>query len=157
MRTQTGLARADVIQRMVDTFAGLHRLSPGQIGEATLARAQPRPTRSSRQPSGRRSCPERGRLGLAPFYLEVPVYASHVHAPRRGWRPVLAAALGLAGCGSSPPANITLAAPAATSSTPEKVGDLATERIKWASNKPDCKGDCPRIEIDSVAFPAYPS
>ena len=40
MRTQTGLARADVIQRMVDTFAGLHRLSPGQIGEATLARAQ---------------------------------------------------------------------------------------------------------------------
>ena len=34
-----GLAR-DVIQRMVDTFAGLHRLSPGQIGEATLARAQ---------------------------------------------------------------------------------------------------------------------
>lgn len=40
LRTQTGLARADVIQRMVDTFAGLHRLSPGQIGEATLARAQ---------------------------------------------------------------------------------------------------------------------
>ena len=68
----------------------------------------------------------------------------------------LAAALGLAGCGSSPPANITLAAPAATSSTPEKVGDLATERIKWASNKPDCKGDCPRIEIDSVAFPGIP-
>ena len=68
----------------------------------------------------------------------------------------LAAALGLAGCGSSPPANITLAAPAATSSTPEKVGDLATERIKWASDKPDCKGDCPRIEIDSVAFPGIP-
>ena len=42
------------------------------------------------------------------------------------------------------------------SSTPEKVGDLATERIKWASNKPDCKGDCPRIEIDSVAFPGIP-
>ena len=82
--------------------------------------------------------------------------ASHDHAPRRGWRPVLAAALALAGCGSSPPANITLAAPAATSSTPEKVGDLATERIKWASNKPDCKGDCPRIEIDSVAFPGIP-
>lgn len=40
LRTQTGLARADVIQRMVETFAGLHRLSPGQIGEATLARAQ---------------------------------------------------------------------------------------------------------------------
>ena len=36
------------------------------------------------------------------------------------------------------------------------MGDLATERIKWASNKPDCKGDCPRIEIDSVAFPGIP-
>ena len=32
---------------MVDTFAGLHRLSPGQIGEATLARAQARPTKFS--------------------------------------------------------------------------------------------------------------
>ena len=39
---------------------------------------------------------------------------------------------------------------------PRRKGDLATERIKWASNKPDCKGDCPRIEIDSVAFPGIP-
>ncbi len=68
-----------------------------------------------------------------------------------------AAVLALAGCGSTPPADITLApqsSPAA--STPEKVGDLATERIKWASNKPGCEGDCPRIEIDSVAFPGIP-
>lgn len=69
-----------------------------------------------------------------------------------------AALLALAGCGSSPPANITLESPtaAASTATPEKIGDLATERIKWASNKPDCKGDCPRIEIDSVAFPGIP-
>ena len=65
-----------------------------------------------------------------------------------------AALLALAGCGSAPPANITLASP--SSSTPEKVGDLSTERIKWASNKPGCEGDCPRIEIDSVAFPGIP-
>ncbi len=68
-----------------------------------------------------------------------------------------AAALALAGCGSTPPPAITLATQApATASTPEKVGDLSTERIKWASSKPGCEGDCPRIEIDSVAFPGIP-
>ncbi|GLK93886.1 lipoprotein [Achromobacter xylosoxidans] len=68
-----------------------------------------------------------------------------------------AAVLALAGCGSTPPADITLATPApASASTPEKVGDLSTERIKWASSKPGCEGDCPRIEIDSVAFPGIP-
>ncbi len=69
-----------------------------------------------------------------------------------------AALLALAGCGSSPPANITLDSPASASqtATPEKVGDLSTERIKWSSDKPGCKGDCPRIEIDSVAFPGIP-
>ena len=70
------------------------------------------------------------------------------------------ALLALAGCGSSPPANITLESPAsaaaAASAMPEKVGDLSTERIKWSSDKPGCKGDCPRIEIDSVAFPGIP-
>ncbi|MNK54077.1 hypothetical protein D3C87_730510 [compost metagenome] len=68
-----------------------------------------------------------------------------------------AALLALAGCGSTPPSNITLAAPASqASATPETVGDLSTERIKWASGKPGCEGDCPRIEIDSVAFPGIP-
>ena len=68
-----------------------------------------------------------------------------------------AALLALAGCGSTPPSNITLATPDASSSaTPEKLGDLSTERIKWAANKPGCEGDCPRIEIDSVAFPGIP-
>ncbi len=40
LRTQTGLAREVIIQRMVDTFAGLHRLTPGQLGAATLAQAE---------------------------------------------------------------------------------------------------------------------
>ena len=40
LRTQTGLAREVIIQRMVDTFASLHRLTPGQLGAATLAQAE---------------------------------------------------------------------------------------------------------------------
>ncbi|RAP65569.1 lipoate--protein ligase [Achromobacter sp. HZ01] len=40
LRTQTGLAREAIIDRMVETFAARHRLSPGQVGEATLAQAQ---------------------------------------------------------------------------------------------------------------------
>jgi len=40
LRTQTGLAREAIIDRMVETFAARHRLSTGQVGEATLAQAQ---------------------------------------------------------------------------------------------------------------------
>ncbi|HEY9275307.1 MULTISPECIES: lipoate--protein ligase family protein [Achromobacter] len=40
LRTQTGLSREVIIDRMVETFANLHRLTPGQIGSDTLARAQ---------------------------------------------------------------------------------------------------------------------
>ncbi|KOF52749.1 MULTISPECIES: biotin/lipoate A/B protein ligase family protein [unclassified Achromobacter] len=40
LRTQTGLPRETIIQRMVDTFAGMHRLTPGEIGAGTLAKAQ---------------------------------------------------------------------------------------------------------------------
>ncbi len=40
LRSQTGLSRESIIQSMIDTFAQKHRLSPGQVGEQTLARAQ---------------------------------------------------------------------------------------------------------------------
>ncbi|MCP2513803.1 lipoate--protein ligase family protein [Achromobacter mucicolens] len=40
LRTQTGLAREVIIDRMVETFAALHRLTPGSVGAETLARAQ---------------------------------------------------------------------------------------------------------------------
>lgn len=40
LRTQTGLAREAIIDRMVETFAGLHRLTSGQVGSGTLALAQ---------------------------------------------------------------------------------------------------------------------
>ncbi|MGN6659585.1 MAG: lipoate--protein ligase family protein [Achromobacter mucicolens] len=40
LRTQTGLAREVIIDRMVETIAGRHRLTPGSVGTETLARAQ---------------------------------------------------------------------------------------------------------------------
>lgn len=63
----------------------------------------------------------------------------------------------LAACGSSPTANISLdqnTAPTASEAAP--VGDVQTERIKWSGVKPGCTGECPRIEIDSIAFPGNP-
>ncbi|AZH02515.1 DUF3298 domain-containing protein [Bordetella pertussis] len=65
----------------------------------------------------------------------------------------------LAACGSAPPADITLAgaAPAAAGAEPATIGDVRTERIQWASAKPGCTGECPRVEIDSVSFPGIPA
>ncbi len=78
-------------------------------------------------------------------------------SPASAPRLLLAATLlALAGCGSSPPANITLASPADAAATPRSVGDLDVQRIEWSGAKPGCEGDCPRIEIDSVAFPGIP-
>lgn len=59
----------------------------------------------------------------------------------------------LAACGSSPPADISLAsanAPAADA------GDVKVESVKWTRTKPGCRGECPKIEVDSVAFPGIP-
>ncbi|MFC4276470.1 RsiV family protein [Achromobacter aloeverae] len=61
----------------------------------------------------------------------------------------------LAACGSSPPANISL--PSQQSGATTKQGDVDVKSISWKRSKPGCKGDdCPRIEVDSVAFPAIP-
>lgn len=63
----------------------------------------------------------------------------------------------LAACGSAPPANISLPAagsPQATASA--SIGDVKTQRIEWKGVKPGCTGECPTIEIDSVAFPDIP-
>jgi lipoate-protein ligase A len=40
LRSQTGLSRADIIDRMVDTFRSLHSLTPGGITEQELAHAE---------------------------------------------------------------------------------------------------------------------
>nr|WP_255592936.1 DUF3298 domain-containing protein [Bordetella sp. BOR01] len=63
----------------------------------------------------------------------------------------------LAGCASSPSGNISL--PSATpqpTTTDTQVAGLAVEKIQWQGAKPGCEGQCPRIEIDSVAFPDIP-
>lgn len=77
----------------------------------------------------------------------------------RAWRvSFVAAALMLAACGSAPPSNITLAPEPSveTVAASEKIGDVTIDRIQWKASKPGCKGDCPRIEIDSIAFPDIP-
>lgn len=59
----------------------------------------------------------------------------------------------LAACGSSPPADISLAS---SSAQPADAADVKVESVKWTKTKPGCKGECPRIEVDSVAFPEIP-
>lgn len=68
----------------------------------------------------------------------------------------------LAACGSSPK-NITLAEQTeASSAAADKggatvdVGDIATQPIRYARNKPGCSGTCPRVEVDSIALPQAP-
>lgn len=50
LRTQTGLAREVIIQRMVDTFAALHRLTQVPLGAATLNQAQAQATEKFSMP-----------------------------------------------------------------------------------------------------------
>ncbi len=68
------------------------------------------------------------------------------------------AALGLAlltACGSSPPENISL--PSQQAGATVQRGDVEVKSVQWKRTKPGCKGDdCPRIEVDSVAFPGIP-
>jgi lipoate-protein ligase A len=40
LRSQTGLSRAEIIDRMVDTFRSLHSLTPGSVTDAEIARAE---------------------------------------------------------------------------------------------------------------------
>ncbi|SAI71106.1 lipoprotein [Bordetella ansorpii] len=71
--------------------------------------------------------------------------------PRRAGRATLItlAAVLAAACGSSPPDTISLPA----RGTAASVGDVRTESVKRELTKPGCRGECPRIVIDSVAFP----
>jgi lipoate-protein ligase A len=40
LRSQTGLSREQIIERMIETFRGLHGLTPGSLSDFELARAQ---------------------------------------------------------------------------------------------------------------------
>lgn len=59
----------------------------------------------------------------------------------------------LAGCGSTPPADISLSPGSAASAN---AGDVRVDTVKWTRTKPGCSGECPRIEVDSIAFPGIP-
>ncbi|OZI34437.1 hypothetical protein CAL29_13035 [Bordetella genomosp. 10] len=61
----------------------------------------------------------------------------------------------LGACGSAPPDTISL--PSKQAGPVVQHGDVDVKSIEWKRTKPHCKGDtCPRIEVDSVAFPAIP-
>ncbi|OZI25765.1 hypothetical protein CAL18_07145 [Bordetella genomosp. 7] len=88
------------------------------------------------------------------MHRHFPLFRALTHA-----RTVLAgAALAvLAGCASAPADTISL--PSATpqpTKTEAQVAGLAVEKIQWQGTRPGCEGQCPRIEIDSVAFPDIP-
>jgi len=76
---------------------------------------------------------------------------------RRRSAPVaaLAAALALAACSSAPPDTISL--PTQQQAAATTGGEVRTTPVKWEGSKPGCSGDCPRLTIDSVAFPDIPA
>lgn len=64
----------------------------------------------------------------------------------------LASVLLLSACGTSTPSSISL--PSASAQAAADAGQaLRSEPVRWKRDKPGCKRDCPRIEVDSLAFP----
>ncbi|MGB6105986.1 MAG: RsiV family protein [Pusillimonas sp.] len=60
----------------------------------------------------------------------------------------------LAACASGPSDHISLI-PIQTDAQTSKEG-LFTQAIKWKHTKPECQGDCPTLELDSIVFPGVP-
>ena len=60
----------------------------------------------------------------------------------------------LTACASGPSSNISRI-PVQTADQTSKDG-LFTQNIKWKHVKPDCRGDCPTLELDSLVFPGVP-
>lgn len=68
---------------------------------------------------------------------------------------VVAAAVALLGaCASGPSPDISLI-PNQTDQQTSKEG-LFIQPLAWKHDKPDCKGECPSIELKSVVFPGVP-
>lgn len=71
------------------------------------------------------------------------------------FRPALAAlALLVAGCASGPSSNITLI-PDTTDQVTSREG-LFAQPNKWKRSKPECRGECPTLEVDTLVFPGNP-
>lgn len=57
----------------------------------------------------------------------------------------------LAGCASGPSKDISLI-PTKTDQVTSTEGAFV-QKVKWTHTKPDCSGDCPVLELDSLVFP----
>lgn len=71
---------------------------------------------------------------------------------RPAW--ALASLLVLAGCASGPAQNISLIPAGQVASQTEKAG-LFTQPVKYERTRPGCKGDCPKLVVDSIMFPGH--
>lgn len=66
----------------------------------------------------------------------------------------LALALALAGCAGGPQDNLSLV-PARLDQQTRQDG-LFTQPVKWSRERPGCQGECPKLTVDSLAFPGHP-
>ena len=60
----------------------------------------------------------------------------------------------LAGCASGPQDNLSLI-PARLDQQTQKEG-LFSQPVKWTAERPGCSGECPKLVVDSLAFPGHP-
>lgn len=114
------------------------------------------------------------RVGGCGTYRENTCSSRAASAARWAALTMLTAGL-LAGCGSSPPDNISLPAGGPASSTvppssfvastpgaaaaaaPGQLREVRTDPVRWEQTKPGCQGrQCPAITLDSLAFPGLP-
>src|SRR5690606_41853377 len=56
----------------------------------------------------------------------------------------------LTACSSGPSSNIVLI-PDATDEISSRDGVFA-QQVKWKRTKPDCRGECPTLEVDTLVF-----
>lgn len=87
-------------------------------------------------------------------YVETSTCIMNMISSRPGLRAAmtLACTLVLAACASGPRDNITLI-PAGKIEQESRKDGLFTQPLKYKTSKPGCKGECPRIEVDSLVFP----
>ncbi len=83
--------------------------------------------------------------------------STHPSSSARMQRAGLAAlvlSLALAGCASGPQDNLSLI-PARLDQQTQKDG-LFSQPVKWTAERPGCSGECPKLVVDSLAFPGRP-
>jgi hypothetical protein len=88
-----------------------------------------------------------------------PMYPSSLNRSPFSLRPALSIAalaltLGLAGCASGPKDDLSLM-PAQLDQQTSRSG-LFTQPVKWSRERPGCQGECPKLTVDSLAFPGHP-